>query len=589
MRRLLSGVIAASALAIMAVDSSLWQVAHLDQRILGKATGVAAMWDSEIDTLVRPELRKRELENKLQKAQTVEDYNKIYDELLRHLGEMGDTAGQFVLRRQALERWGTTRDKRVISACEEWLKRCEAMNDLAGAIGFLSQLRSIAEVPPPDIKMLANVAKRAERLQNLDFAAEVAEKALRLPGLNTEIAIDLLNTLSRIYARLQRHGRLQEVQALLAQYRGQEDKEKAAKRVIKELKEALTQQGVEFALAEFARRKEELAKVAELGDFLLTIIDAASRQEKNAPALRKAWEEMASLPPPPPDNAKAHEEIEAAAIASVQRLLADKREDDFRYVFEAAKRLTALPELKKFAEAELWARGNRQGDPPKPLYVIARRLQAKVNIDGNLDEEVYTSVKPLPAPWWVTEENSNTVPAREEETPDARIFYTETDLYIGARVPYSAARGLRRTFPKGTHSAVYQDDCLEFFIEPGRQLGEYFQWVASAGGAWYHWHLGPGRYHNGLYQMGASLPVDKKPEQMAAAAVVGDREYTLELRIPLSHFPHPPQLSGMLVNGNLRRFDYDPRAARPFPRIISWSNLRLPNHQSNYFNFFQFE
>ncbi len=589
MRHLVSGTIAASALAIIALESALWRIAQLDQRVLGKATGVATVWDSQVDTLVRPQLRKRQLEDGLRNAKNTEEYNRLYDELLHHLGEIGDTNGQFSLRRQGLERWGAARERRAIEACQECLKRCEAMGDRAGAMGFLAQLRSIAEAPPPDIKMLADVAKRAERLGNFDFAADVAEKAMRLPNPSTDIALDLLNTLSRIYAKLQRKDRLAEIQALLVQYRGQEDKEKAAKRIVKELKEALKQQGPDFALAEFGRRKEELAQVADLSEFLLAIISAASLQSKDASALRKAWDEMAALPPPPLDNAKAHEAIEAAAVSSVQRLLADNRGDDFRHIFEAAKRLTALPELKKFAEAELWARGDRKGEPPKPLYVIASRPQAKVNIDGKLDEEVYGTVKPLPSPWWLTEENANTVSADENETPTAYIFYTATDLYIGARVPYNPTRGLRRTFRPGTESMVYQDDCLEFFIEPSRCLGEYFQWVASASGAWYHWHLGPGQYHNGLYQMGPALPVDKKPNEMSASAVVGDREYMLEMRIPLSHFPHPPQLSGMLVNGNLRRFDYDPHAARLFPRIISWSNLRLPSHQANHFNFFQFE
>ncbi len=576
-------LLAAIGLMIL-VDQFAWKIARLE-RYIGRAEGITGAVDQYVNEQLRPSLNRAELERKLQEAKGPEEYGEVGQALFELLGEMGKTTEQRELMLETVKLYGRENDPNIVLA-HEFLAKYYLKTGRKTALGkTLARLREVAEGPPTDGSLLQDVVRWAKAGGLDEFFVETAERAHTLPGLQPEQRLSIVMDLVQYHRKRGDRDGLAKAKKFESKYRKLTNVGKIVVNQAKKISAYIKKKKVDDA---FALLRDTTEKYPEFARRLLKVVVALIKQantQKKTGIMMDAWKLAAGMGPLPPRDKNLKHDIPAAAQASMSALLLDNR-------FDAARMISAISDelapggksYEYFFKGEEWARKGRKGPCPKVLYRIAYRPDAKVNIDGRLDEDVWAGIKTLPGPFWVSFDRAEAgVTEAGELKLEARIFFTDKVIMVGVKCPEPFMLDLKRNLPAGPSSNCWTDDCVEFFIGYNRTFS-YRQFVATAGGAYYQ------------YFLNQKKPKVKSDSRIITAAAFGDNAYMIEFSVPLDLLPVNNDLHGKLVNGSLRRNRWlstqmAEQARQPGSKRseISWSRMGGGSHGYELMDFMLFE
>lgn len=110
---------------------------------------------------------------------------------------------------------------------------------------------------------------------------------------------------------------------------------------------------------------------------------------------------------------------------------------------------------------------------PSPAYRIARRVDA-IEIDGSCEEPAWKRAEPVPLRYAVDARESADAPYAQ-----ARLLWDDEYLYAAFEVPDESIVAP----PTPRDADVFLNDCIELFIMPLKQFGNYWELNISPGGA----------------------------------------------------------------------------------------------------------
>ena len=113
---------------------------------------------------------------------------------------------------------------------------------------------------------------------------------------------------------------------------------------------------------------------------------------------------------------------------------------------------------------------------------------------------------------------------------EAWVTYDRDALYIAARLHVPDASKLKAT-ETARDASVWRDDCLEVFVDPGHSHAECYQFVVNSIGSQMDLLLPGGEENRGTAWNG----------KWTAAAAVGEKAWTVEMRVPFTDLGHSPQ------------------------------------------------
>ena len=135
-----------------------------------------------------------------------------------------------------------------------------------------------------------------------------------------------------------------------------------------------------------------------------------------------------------------------------------------------------------------------------------------------------------------------------------RFNHTRDALYIAAIVADPKIVGKERKRDAGT----WEDDCVEFFLDPRRGRQDRFHIIISAAGMIYDARLGKSQWNAG-------------PALLVAAKRYPGKGWTVELRVPFKTLETDRPRQGEVWDLKLAREDYD--AEGGVPRLSAWQYI----------------
>ena len=247
----------------------------------------------------------------------------------------------------------------------------------------------------------------------------------------------------------------------------------------------------------------------------------------------------------------AHPDLRDALLRSVA--------DDPTATESLARR--ARDELALVGEAPA---GAADGPTTRPT-AVARRLAGELTIDGTLDDPAWADAVPV----------AHRPGGESVGQYDARVLWDDRALYLGVRVP-EPSPGTVRAEVTTRDGPVWQDDCVEFFLAPGRSTSRYVQLIVNAAGTYYD-GTGSTRSTSAVWDSGATVASDR-----------ADGAWTVELSVPWAHLGHPAPKPGDVWSADLRRW----RPAEGGKNLASWSDAPADDgatHHPESFGFVTFE
>ncbi len=184
----------------------------------------------------------------------------------------------------------------------------------------------------------------------------------------------------------------------------------------------------------------------------------------------------------------------------------------------------------------------QQPEVPVGLCALA---QVPPNVDGKLDDACWQAAEEL-GPFTLLD---GTAPAKEQTS--VRTCSDGQALFVGCELLESSMEALRAEKTADDVSDVFANDCVEIFIQPDPETGEYFHLVGSAGGARYD-------------AIASGGPIDWSPKWQLAVGRGPDR-WCLEAAIPLAEV----RLAGV-QEGQSIRFNVC-REETPHKELSCWS------------------
>jgi hypothetical protein len=225
-----------------------------------------------------------------------------------------------------------------------------------------------------------------------------------------------------------------------------------------------------------------------------------------------------------------------------------------------------------------------QGPMPEPKTAIVPRIDARVTIDGLLDEEPWQKAVRL-TPFV---RNDATIPSRVET--EVRLWYDQAALYLGW---ICEDYDIQATFTKHD-SRFWEEEVVEFFVTPG-PLDRYFelQWNPLGGtfDAIIANDLGPdgsSRQFKGDWSYTAkSMTSAVKVNGSVQDSSDRDIRWTVEARIPFADLNAGAPAAGDVWRGSFYRFNRDRDGE---PEALSWSPTIFPGfHQPARFGYLRFQ
>lgn len=195
----------------------------------------------------------------------------------------------------------------------------------------------------------------------------------------------------------------------------------------------------------------------------------------------------------------------------------------------------------------------------------ARRTDAPPVIDGKLEE-----------PAWSQCATEARFPGDGEEGgTGVRLLWDDEALYLGARMEESRLSDVKATVTN-RDGPLWLDDCLEFFVAPGRTTHRYLQMIINAAGV----------HFDGVGLLrGTNASLWNASPRIATGHAGGT--WTVEMRLPWKELGAGPPRAGEIWTADFRRFRYAGGPARQ----SNWSGAPLggTTHHPEQFGFLVFE
>jgi hypothetical protein len=565
-------------------DHFAWKEARLSLYI-GKHSDITQPIDEAVGNLVSDEIKMQRLRETVDRAENVTAYGKAAQALFGHLGAGQQTDEQVSLMIEVVAKHGGAKDPNILMAETFLAKHYAAKGDGEKLLPILRHLREVAFSEPLNELLVQDIVGWAARGSLADFLAETAEQACAADGLSAAARLSIAVAALEFFEKSQDAARQAAFAKRREEFLGKAEVEKNFLASAARIQALVRNKDYAGALAAYDNQAGNFPQFRAKLLLVLGMIAGGAADGDAAEPLQETWKRISAFQEPLTDP-NQRQEFTAATRKSLGFLAGEKDAEFFLRIADADLRLADSPDFRYYAAGERWARGGQKGPPPKPLYVIAYRPNAGVKIDGVLDEEVYKNLQPLPGPFWSA--LGDTEPEAKEAGPlacEARILYDDQNLYFGVRVPEPHPQELKRLLQAGNDDNCWLDDCLEFFISEERRPEDYQQWICTPAGSFRHALFGT--RHEGA-------AATEHPFE--GAGCLGEKGYTLEVRIPLAQLNISGRPSGKLVNGNLRRNRYlSASMAREEGcevgerQNISWSRMKGNWHNADRFDFWKFE
>lgn len=145
--------------------------------------------------------------------------------------------------------------------------------------------------------------------------------------------------------------------------------------------------------------------------------------------------------------------------------------------------------------------------------------------------------------------------------PDIRVGWHAEALYLAARLPKPLGAALKHT-AAGHDETLWEDDAIEWFIDPDPGDDRYFQFIANAGGATWE-------------SIGRNASFDAAWE---AKTSIEEDAWIVEVRVPFASLGVPPPEEGTTWGVNVGWDRQTPARA-----IVTWAPVTRDFHQPEAF------
>jgi hypothetical protein len=250
-------------------------------------------------------------------------------------------------------------------------------------------------------------------------------------------------------------------------------------------------------------------------------------------------------------------------------------------------RLGLLPTLLGFVCGSAPVRAaDRAEDPrslPAPPRAVVPKIDAYIDIDGNLNEAVWHRAVVL------TPFVPNDGTGREREKTEVRLWYDATALYIGW---LCTDADVQATFT-ARDSKFWEEEVVEFFVTP-RDLTRYYELQWNPLGGIFDAIItnelderGVSRKFTGDWNYTAKgMKSVVRLKGTAARPTDKDEYWHVEVKIPFADLQQPVPKGKEVWRANFYRFN---RGKDQPAELLSWSPTRLPGfHQPTRFGYLEF-
>ena len=224
-----------------------------------------------------------------------------------------------------------------------------------------------------------------------------------------------------------------------------------------------------------------------------------------------------------------------------------------------------------------------KANAPKLPRITIPKLKGTLNINGNLDEPVWSKAAVL-GPFHLNDGS-----AQERERTELRLWYDDDALYLGWRCEDT---DIQATFTNHD-SKFWEEEVAEFFITP-KDLGTYFELQWNPLGATFDAviknDLGPdglSKSFNGdwtytAHGMKSAVQLKGTPNNSEDK----DDFWQVEVRVPFKDLGQPTPKPHETWRGNFFRFN---RSKGMKVEGVSWSPTLLPGfHEPSRFGYLEF-
>ena len=188
---------------------------------------------------------------------------------------------------------------------------------------------------------------------------------------------------------------------------------------------------------------------------------------------------------------------------------------------------------------------SKAGERPS---LVVPRADTPVKVDGNLDEPAWQKAV-VAKPFLLL--GGKGAPAKQGT--EALVTYDDTYLYVAFRCQEPNPAGMKRT-PKAKVVNVWDDDCVEIFLDPERAKQAYMHFAANSLGAKMQMRrLPPQMWFTQWYDSGEKGEgITRWEPSWRALPNVGQAAWTMEIAIPFSEIGRTPSF-GEAWNANFCR------------------------------------
>lgn len=112
-------------------------------------------------------------------------------------------------------------------------------------------------------------------------------------------------------------------------------------------------------------------------------------------------------------------------------------------------------------------------------FYIASKVDGKINIDGHLDDNEWEKAE------WANSFSILKTGVKPSAQTYFAILHNDEDIYIGIKIEEKNMKYIRDSI-KDHDGKIWEDDCVEIFLDPGKTLTEMgFHFLINASGARY--------------------------------------------------------------------------------------------------------
>lgn len=199
-----------------------------------------------------------------------------------------------------------------------------------------------------------------------------------------------------------------------------------------------------------------------------------------------------------------------------------------------------------------------------------RRAMARPGLDGDWDSDVWTRA--------ATAHINLFRPEGCNHHPDTRVkmLYDDEGLYLIFRVYDQFVRCLATEY----QGDVYEDACVEFFVQPRREAG-YFNFEMNCGGVLLLKYIEDARRTNDGFEKFVNVPSELGSEVVAFHSlnapieeeIAGPIEWRVEYAVPFSLFEHYLGPLGEIAGQTWRGNFYKCADGSSHPHWASWAPI----------------